>query len=87
MLARRIQIVIFGVFVSFICFAEQNKTETSELIVQSEAKLNELLRGQSEKDKHEASGVLFLNNEIFVVFDNYPMVAKININRFTCLKS
>jgi hypothetical protein len=79
MFARRIQIVLFGVFVSFICFAGQNETKTIELIVQSEAKLNELLRGQSEEDKHEASGALFFNNEIFVVFDNYYMVAKINI--------
>ena len=79
MFARRIQIVLLGVFVSVICFAGQNETKTSELIVQSEAKLNELLRGQSEEDKHEASGVLFLNNEIFVVFDNYKMVANVNI--------
>ncbi|MCK5469259.1 MAG: hypothetical protein KAI99_12135, partial [Cyclobacteriaceae bacterium] len=79
MFARRIQIVLLGVFVSFISFAGQNETKTSELIVQSEAKFNELLRGQSEEDKHEASGVLFLNNEIFVVFDNFSMVAKVNI--------
>ena len=79
MFARRIQIILFGVFISFICFAAQNETEISDLIVQREAKLNRLLRGQSEEDKHEASGVLFLNNEIFVVFDNYNMVAKINI--------
>jgi len=79
MFARRIQIVLFWVFVSSICFAGQNETETGELIVQSEAKLNELLMDQSEEDKLEASGVLFFNNEIFVVFDNYNMVAKINI--------
>jgi len=48
------------------------------LIVQSEAKLSKLLEGQSEKDKHEASGVLFLNDEIYVVFDNHSMIARIN---------
>lgn len=79
MLARRIQTGLLGVLISFVCFAGQNETETSELIVQREAKLNELLRDQIAEDKHEASGVLFLNNEIFVVFDNYNMVAKIDI--------
>jgi uncharacterized protein YjiK len=78
MFARTIQIVLFGVFLSFICFAGQNETETGELIVQSEAKLNELLRDRCEEDNLEASGVLFLKNEIFVVFDNCKMVAKIN---------
>lgn len=79
MFARTIQLVLVGIFVFFISFAGQNEAQTSELIVQREAKLNELLRGQSEEDKHEASGVLFLNNDIFVVFDNHKMVAKINI--------
>ena len=37
------------------------------------------VKGQTEAIMHEASGVLFKNNEIFVVFDNYSMVAKINI--------
>ena len=79
MFARKIQIVILGVLVSFISFAGQNETKTGELIVQREAKLSALLRAQTEEDKHEASGVLFLNNQIFVVFDNYSMVAKVNI--------
>jgi uncharacterized protein YjiK len=79
MIIRIIQIVIVGIFLSSMSFAGQNEIKISELIVQSEAKFNKLLEGQSEKDKHEASGVLFLNNEIFVVFDNYSMIAKINI--------
>jgi uncharacterized protein YjiK len=69
---------MLGIFVSSICFAEQNEIKISKLIVQSEAKLSKLLEGQSEKDKHEASGVLFLNNKIYVVFDNYSMIARIN---------
>ena len=77
--ARRIRTGLVGVLILLMCIAGQNKTEASELIVQNEAKLNELLRDQSAIDKHEASGVLFLNNEIFVVFDNYSMVAKIDI--------
>ena len=79
MLVRRTQTVLFGIFFFFICFAGQNVAETSELIVLSEAKLKKLLKGQIEEDRYEASGVLFLNDEIFVVFDNYSMVAKINI--------
>ena len=79
MLARRILTSLLGILISFICFAGQNETGTGELIVQSEAKLSELLRDQGPEDKHEASGVLFLNNEIFVVFDNYNEVAKIDI--------
>ena len=59
MIVRRIQIALFGVFVSFICFAGQNVSRTIELTIQSEAKFSDLLRGQSEEDKHEASGVSF----------------------------
>ena len=61
MFARKIQRVLLGIFVSFICFAGQNVSRTIELTIQSEAKFSDLLRGQSEEDKHEASGVLFLN--------------------------
>ena len=79
MYAIRILTALLGILISLICFAGQNETGTSELIIESEAKLNQLLRNQSEANTHEASGVLFLNNEIFVVFDNYKMVAKIDI--------
>lgn len=68
-----------SIIFSSVCFAEQNEIKTSELIVQSEAKFTKLLAGQNEKDKHEASGVLFLDNKIFVVFDNYSLIARINI--------
>ena len=71
---RILQTITLGIFISSLCFAEQNEIIISELIVQSEAKLSKLLEGQSEKDKHEASGVLFLNNEIYVVFDNSSMI-------------
>jgi hypothetical protein len=36
------------------------------------------LEVQGEKDRHKASGVLFLNNEIYVVFDNHSMIARVN---------
>ena len=75
---RILQTIIFGIFITSLCFAEQNKIKISELIVQSEAKFSKLLKGQSKKDKHEASGVLFLNDEIYVVFDNASMIARIN---------
>jgi hypothetical protein len=75
---RILQTITLGIFISSLCFAEQNEIKISELIVQSEAKLSKLLEGQSEKDKHEASGVLFLNDEIYVVFDNHSMIARIN---------
>ena len=79
MIVRILPTVITGIFLSSVCFAEQNEIKISELIVQSETKFHKLLGGQSEKRKHEASGVIFLNNEIFVVFDNSSMIAKINI--------
>ena len=78
MIVRRLQTIILGIFVSSICFAGQNEIKISELIVQTEEKFSKLLEGQSEEEFHEASGVQFLNNEIFVVFDNYSMIAKIN---------
>jgi hypothetical protein len=71
--------VIVSIFLSSLCFAEQNEITVSELIVQSEKKISQLLEGQTEKEKYEASGVLFLNGEIFVVFDNSSMISKINI--------
>ena len=72
--------VIVSIFLSSLSFAEQNEIKEGELIVQSEKKISQLLEGQSEKEKHEASGVLFLNNQIFVVFDNCSTIAKINID-------
>ena len=79
MYVRILKTLVVGILLSSVCFAEQNDIKTSELIVQSEAKLAKLLQGQSENDKHEASGVLFLDNNIFVVFDNYSLIARINI--------
>ena len=79
MIARILKALVVGIFLSSACFAEQNEVKTSELIVLSEAKLTKLLEGQSEKDKHEASGVLFLDNKMFVVFDNYSLIARISI--------
>ena len=70
---------VVGILISSVSFAEQSEIKTSELIVQSEAKFIKLLAGQSENDKHEASGVLFLDNKIFVVFDNYSLIARINV--------
>jgi len=75
---RILQTVIVSIFLYSLCFAEQNEIKVGELIVQSEKKFSQLLEGQSEKNKHEASGVLFLNNEIYVVFDNSSMIARIN---------
>jgi uncharacterized protein YjiK len=80
MFVRILLTIGVGIFLSAICFAEQNEIKRSKLIVQSEAKFNKLLEEQTEKETHEASGVLFLNNQIFVVFDNYSMIAKINID-------
>ena len=79
MIVRRLLTIILGIFVSSICFAGQNEIKISELIVQTEEKFSKLLEGQSEEEFHEASGVQLLNNEIFVVFDNHSMIAKINI--------
>jgi hypothetical protein len=72
--------VIVSIFLSSLCLAEQNEIKEGEVIVQSEKKISQLLEGQSEKEKHEASGVLFLNTKIFVVFDNSSTIAKINID-------
>jgi len=78
-IVKRLITIILGIFVSSICFAGQNEIKIGELIVQPEEKFSKLLEGQSEEKFHEASGVQFLNNEIFVVFDNHSMIAKINI--------
>ena len=80
MMVRILQTAFIGILLSSICLAEQNEIKVGELIVQSEKKISQLLERQSEKERHEASGVLFLNNEIFVVFDNSSTIAKINID-------
>ena len=64
MIVRRLQTIILGIFVSSICFAGQNEIKIGELIVKTEVKLNKLLEGQIEKDRHEASGVLFLTKDV-----------------------
>jgi hypothetical protein len=79
MILRILQIILLGIFVTSICFAQRNEIKKSKLSLGPEKKFSELLEGQSEKKRHEASGVLFLNDEIFAVFDNHSMIAKINI--------
>ncbi len=54
--------------------------KSSQLRVLNEINLNELLGDQSKEKKNEASGVVFVNKKIYVVFDNYSEVARINLN-------
>ena len=81
MFARRIQIGLFGILIFFICFAGQKKAETNELIVQSEAKLYELLSDQSEGNDGFHGVALGIKTEIQIVINKYCksyLIYKIN---------
>jgi uncharacterized protein YjiK len=78
MVVKSVKKTILAVFIFLVFFGGQDEAKPGELIVQREVKLRDLLNDQSQKHKHEASGVFVLNDEIFVVFDNYSLVARIH---------
>ncbi len=51
------------------------QAQSDELTIINEVKLKKLI---DSKNRHEASGISFLNNKFYVVFDNHRQAARIN---------
>lgn len=73
-------ILLLNIFVSFNCIAEENEIKSGKLKIVSENSLYDLLKNANSKSKHEASGVVVANSKIYIVFDNYNEIARIDFN-------
>ena len=60
---------------TILLFFGTSHSLSDELTIINEVKLKKLL---DSKNRHEASGVSFLNNTFYVVFDNHRQAARIN---------
>lgn len=61
---------------TFLYVFGSTQSLSDELTIINEVKLKKVI---DSKSRHEASGVSFLNNKFYVVFDNHRQVARINV--------
>jgi hypothetical protein len=78
MIKKIVLACFIGMFVAASCFAQGKKETLNALHIESEASLNELLKPYSKEKKQEASGVVFVNENFYVVFDNHSQIARLD---------
>ncbi|MGB6019328.1 MAG: hypothetical protein WBF77_07000 [Sulfurimonadaceae bacterium] len=61
-----------------LLFFGTTQSISDELKIVNEVKFKKIIDSKNEMDRYEASGVSFLNDKFYVVFDNNSQVARVN---------
>jgi hypothetical protein len=66
------------VILAAILFFATTQSLSNELNIVNEVTFEKIIDGKNKIDKYEASGVHFVDDKFYVVFDNNSQVARVN---------